>query len=262
MARVEYKFLVPNIMLPDLRSMILPHVEIDPYSAVRPGNEYTVRSIYLDTSRLRFYNEKLEGLKERKKLRIRGYNEFGASAAVFLEIKRKIGKVVTKHRSKMLYEDLAPFFETGEVEKYISALPEHEEARENARRFLFHFHRLALRPRVSVIYEREAFFFKFDHRLRLTFDKNLRVQNNVSLNSLFQQNHARYSLPNHFIFEIKTNSGIPTWLRLVLSRLDVNQEALSKYVICTDSCQSLESDFGRMSFRSVLDHAHTSKERE
>lgn len=238
MARLEYKYLVPKTLLPDLRGMILPHVEMDSYSAIRPGNEYTVRSLYLDTSRLHFYHEKLAGLKERKKLRIRGYNEYGPTAPVFLEIKRKIGMAIIKQRATLPYQNLLPLFETGEVEKYIPALPEHDEARDNARRFLFYFHSQALRPSISVIYEREAFFFKFDRRLRITFDKNLRVQNNVALNSLFQEIQLRYALPSHFILEIKTNSGIPTWLRLVLSRLDLNQEALSKYVICTDAYRS------------------------
>ena len=249
MARVEYKYLVPLSLLPDLREMILPHVEVDPYSAARPRNEYTVRSLYLDTSRFHFYHEKLEGLKERKKLRIRGYNEFSPTVPVFLEIKRKTGSAVTKQRSTLSYQNLLPFFETGEVEKYVSALPEHEEARSNARCFLFHFHRQALRPSVSVIYEREAFFFKFDHRLRITFDKNLRVQNNVSLSSLFDETQTRYAIPRHFILEIKTNSGFPTWLRMVLSRLELNQEALSKYVICADSHRGNEYDSEQMNFR-------------
>jgi hypothetical protein len=251
MARLEYKYLVPLNLLSELRGMILPHVERDPYSAMRPGNEYTVRSLYLDTSRLNFYHEKLEGLKVRKKLRIRGYNEYSTTAPVFLEIKKKTGMAITKQRSALPYQNLLPLLETGEVEKYISALPEHEEARYNARRFLFYFHKQALRPSVAVMYEREAFFFKFDRRLRITFDKNLRAENNVSFNSLFREAPARYALPNHFILEIKTNSGIPTWLRLILSRLDLNQEALSKYVICAASCLGLGDDPKRVHFRAI-----------
>ena len=253
MARLEYKYLVPSDLLPEVRRMVLPHVEMDCYSAIRPGHEYTVRSLYLDTSRRDFYDEKLAGVKERKKLRIRGYNEYCPTAPVFLEIKRKDGMAVVKHRSALSYQNLASFLATGDVEQYISAVPEDNEARDNARRFLFYFHRQALRPTVGVIYEREAYFFKFDYRLRITFDKNLRGHNNVALNSLFHETCVRHALPNHFILEIKTNSGFPTWIRLIISRLGLTQEALSKYVICTETCQGRAYDAEQMKFHPVPD---------
>jgi len=242
MARLEYKYLVPTNLLSDLRDMVWPHVEEDHYSAIRPQHEYTVRSLYLDTSRLSFYHEKLAGLRERKKLRIRGYNECGPDALAFLEIKRKTGMAVVKYRTPVLHQNLLPLFASGDVGRYVPALPGQEEPRDNARRFLFHYHRLALHPSVLVTYEREAFLFKLDHRLRITFDKNVRVQNQVALNSLYKETQVRYPLPNHFILEIKTNSGCPSWLKLIISRFDLNQEALSKYVICTDSCHGIRYD--------------------
>jgi SPX domain protein involved in polyphosphate accumulation len=232
MARLEYKYLVSMTQLNQLRRMILPHVELDPYAARRPEKEYSVRSVYLDTNDLAFYHEKLAGLRERRKLRIRGYNEYCPTASVFLEIKRKKGPAILKLRSILSFENLLPLLETSDVESYVSALGGCEEARDNARRFLFHFHKQALRPTLNVIYEREAFLSRFDPKLRITFDKNLRFQNNVTLDSVFEEAQALYALPNRFILEIKTNSGIPLWLQLVLSRLTFQQEALSKYVIC------------------------------
>jgi SPX domain protein involved in polyphosphate accumulation len=236
MPRLEYKYLVSMTQLTELRQMIQPHVEMDPYAAARPSNEYTVRSIYLDTSDLAFYHEKLAGLKERKKIRIRGYNEYSPTAPVFLEIKRKTGMAVEKKRSRLLYQNLLPFLESSDVEEHIPALAKDQEARDNAGRFLFHYHNQALRPTVTVTYEREAYYFKFDHGLRITFDKNLRSHNNVTMNSLFQETQALYALPNRFVLEIKTNSGFPQWLRLVISRLNLHHESISKYVICVLLC--------------------------
>jgi hypothetical protein len=231
MARLEYKYLVSMSQLSELRQMILPYVELDPYAARRPEKEYTVRSLYLDTNDLAFYHEKLAGLKERRKLRIRGYNEFCPTTSVFLEIKRKNGLAISKYRSNLPYQHLLRLFETSDVERYVSS-EDHEEARDNARRFLFHFHKQALRPTLNVIYEREAFLSKVDPGVRITFDKNLRFQNSVTLDSVFQEEQALYALPNRLILEIKTNSVIPLWLQLVLSRLTLQLEALSKYVIC------------------------------
>jgi hypothetical protein len=251
MPRTEYKYLVATTLIDDLRRMLWPHVEMDPYSAVRPGHEYTVRSIYLDTGNLSFYHEKLQGLKERKKLRIRGYNEFAPAAQVFLEIKRKTGRAVTKYRSLLPYENLLPFLESGEVDKYVPVWPEREQDRENARRFLFHYHMQALRPTVSILYEREAFFFKFDHRLRITFDKNLRAKSTATFDCLFSEAQLRRAFPNHFILEVKTNSGIPFWLQVILNRLDLHQAALSKYVIGADSRNGGGYDAEELRLRSM-----------
>jgi hypothetical protein len=232
MARLEYKYLVSMSQLSELRRMILPYVELDPYAARRPEKEYTVRSLYFDTNDLTFYHEKLAGLRERKKLRIRGYNEYCPTAPVFLEIKRKQGLGIFKRRSILSFQNLLPLLETSDVATYISARAEDHEARDNAQRFLFHFHKQALRPTLNVIYDREAFLSKVDPGVRITFDKNLRFQNNVTLDSVFGEEQALYALPNRLVLEIKTNSRIPLWLQLILSRTTLQLEALSKYVIC------------------------------
>jgi hypothetical protein len=243
MPRTEYKYLVPMGQLDELRELVLPHVEMDAYAAARPEHEYTVRSLYLDTPNMDYYHEKLAGLKERKKIRIRGYNEISASAPVFLEIKRKKGKAVLKTRSKLLHQDLFTFLETSDIERFIAASSKPGDAEESARQFLFHFHRYSLRPIITVAYEREAFFFKFDRGLRITFDKNLRFHNDAGLDSLLRETGDLYAMPGSFILETKSDSGFPIWLRLILSRLGLNQEALSKYTICIDA---LKADGGHL----------------
>ncbi|MCK5075627.1 MAG: VTC domain-containing protein, partial [Calditrichia bacterium] len=84
MKRLEYKYLVPKTLLPVLRSMILPYVEIDEYVSKTGKNNYTVRSIYFDTKNFNLYQEKLTGIKLRKKVRIRSYNQETPSSPLFL----------------------------------------------------------------------------------------------------------------------------------------------------------------------------------
>ena len=45
----------------DLRSAILPFVDVDPYATGRKSNEYTVRSVYFVTHQFDFYFEKVDG---------------------------------------------------------------------------------------------------------------------------------------------------------------------------------------------------------
>jgi len=67
--RLEYKYKIPVSKLDLLRKRISAFVEPD--LQYHENSEYSVKSIYFDTSQLRFYNEKIEGLKDRRKIRIR-----------------------------------------------------------------------------------------------------------------------------------------------------------------------------------------------
>jgi hypothetical protein len=237
MARLEYKYLLPSSRLEEVRRLILPHVEMDPYSQLRPSNDYTVRSTYWDTPALDFYEEKLAGLMERKKLRIRSYDESPDHARVFLELKRKTGNAVEKNRSLLPYGNCSALFATGDVDRYVPCGNDGLSSHENAKRFLYFVHTLMLRPCIHTIYEREAYFSKFDHRLRITFDKRLRYRSCTTMQSMFQDSCVEYALTNQFVLEVKTNTGIPMWLGRMLSRLDVVHEAVSKYAICMSLCE-------------------------
>ena len=58
----------------DIRRALKPYIRLDNFAAKTSSGEYTVRSIYFDTRNMDFYHEKIEGLRVRKKIRVRGYN--------------------------------------------------------------------------------------------------------------------------------------------------------------------------------------------
>ena len=60
-----------------------------------------------------------------------------------------------------------------------------------------------LHPAVLVIYDREAFWGKFDNSLRLTFDKKLRSVIYPSLKELYNEDQAKITMNNHFILRSK-----------------------------------------------------------
>ena len=60
--RYELKYLVPSDQIGDIRAELDERMERDAYAGPRG---YGVWSVYYDTSRLRFYFEKIEGLKFR-----------------------------------------------------------------------------------------------------------------------------------------------------------------------------------------------------
>ena len=98
MLRYEYKYIVPKSLLDKLRELIKPFMELDKH-AVDSGGEYTVRSIYFDTPALECYTMKLDGVKRRNKVRLRGYNLKGDSNPVFFELKKKRDEPLYKNRA-------------------------------------------------------------------------------------------------------------------------------------------------------------------
>lgn len=75
--RYELKYLVPTTQNEEVRAELASRMHRDRNAG---PSGYGVWSLYYDTDRLRFCYEKIEGLKFRRKLRIRRYGELGETA--------------------------------------------------------------------------------------------------------------------------------------------------------------------------------------
>ncbi len=237
--RLEYKYLVPKIYLSQLRSDLQPYIEYDEYAAERKDKEYTVRSIYFDNRKLDYYYEKIDGIKVRKKLRIRGYNTLDGNNVVFLEIKRKNENFISKNRSPLYFENLDTLLENGNLEDYVLCSDETKELIDDGKKFFYHYLHKSLRPTSLVVYEREAFFCKFDQSIRITFDKNLRYMGFPKISELFEDNKLRPAMTHSVILEIKFCNGFPEWLQNLVSKYHLIRQTVSKYVICIDAYSRL-----------------------
>lgn len=241
--KFENKYLVPIELLYELRTHINPFMEKDIYMKMSSPLGYTVRSLYFDTLQFDYYYDKINGLKIRKKIRIRGYNELNHNNIVFLEIKRKNIKLINKQRAPIRYTNLKDLFITSDTERYILTDNGYKNALDNSQRFFYHIHRSLLQPLVQVIYEREAFFSKFDPSLRITFDKNLRSFINPDIRKLFNEENVKYFLPNHFILEVKYYGVFPSWLSSILGSFGLKLQSYSKYAKSIDEHEIVRSNF-------------------
>jgi len=230
--RLEYKYLVPINKINLLRKAFANYTIKDSYHLGQ--NDYTVRSIYFDTSDMRFYHEKIDGIKERKKLRIRGYNELSDESIIFLEIKRKNESFISKNRSPLFLNNLHSLFESKDLNSYIIEAERNETAVEDARKFFHYMSKMSLHPVILIVYEREAYFSKFNNDLRLTFDKNLRYMLFPSMNDFGDESKMQYIMPSDFILEVKFSAGLPYWLQRIISEMNLSRLALSKYAMCIE----------------------------
>jgi hypothetical protein len=232
--KYEYKYIVPRDILPELRSRIAPFMVHDEYMAFGGPEGYTVRSIYCDTLNFDDYHEKYSGIKIRKKIRIRGYNEEDPDNIVFLEVKRKNEKKIYKNRAPVKFKNLKDIMITGDIDKYVQEIKGFKAAKEDSKHFLFNYYTNNLRPVVTVIYDREAFHGAFDKSFRITFDKNLRSVIHPDLNCLYREDDVKYSNVKNFIFEVKFFHIFPSWLKSIIGTLKLDLKAFSKYTTCVD----------------------------
>jgi hypothetical protein len=87
--------------------------------------------------------------------------------------------------------------------------------------------RYDLKPQVFVSYDRQAFVWKNDPDLRITFDSNIRYR----LSDLYLESTAKTTamLPeNEYILEIKSLSNLPRLLVSSLNRLQIWPASFSK----------------------------------
>jgi hypothetical protein len=231
--KYEFKYIVPASLMDQLREAIIPYVELDPYASAMKDHQYTVRSVYFDTSKFDYYFEKIDGYKIRKKIRIRGYNEKTGHDMVFMEIKRKMKEPIEKDRELMTFEVMKRLM-AGEGAKAYGDIGD-DHGVNGAGKFLYHIYRNNLKPVILVIYEREAYSDKFKNDVRITMDKNLRSEAYPCLDDLYSENKAIPALKDHFIFEVKFKDHFPGWLRPIIGRLGLIRRSASKYVFCIDS---------------------------
>lgn len=234
--RYEYKYVVPEHKMDMLRQMISPFVKHDKYCQNVDNHQYTVRSIYFDTADYACYFEKVEGIKHRKKFRLRAYGQSDeASANVFFEIKRKFEHPILKNRAPAGYSTAKEMINGTGFEHYQPDIIKYPHAADDLKRFFYHFHHSRLHPVILVIYEREAFLGVHDENIRLTFDKNLRSVASPELGQLFGNEHIRHSLEGQFILEVKFNDHFPAWMKPITATLGLVRQSASKYVICIDT---------------------------
>lgn len=238
--RLEYKFLVSNDNLERLRKKILPYVEFDDYLKECSTKGYTVRSIYFDSSNFNYYHEKIDGIKIRKKLRIRSYDNLTDNNLVFLEIKNKYENFIGKNRAPLKYHNLSELLKTKEVSTYTVTSNGYTNSVKDGEKFFHHILKDDLKSTMLIVYEREAFYSKFDKSLRITFDKNLRFFEYPKINRLYSDEDLEYAIPNHFVLEIKFDNGYPLWLQNIVQEFKLFRRSVSKYTICIDSSNRID----------------------
>lgn len=190
--------------------------------AKKNGGEYFIRSLYFDDRDDSAFREKLSGIDERDKFRIRIY-----------DMRDDVIKLECKHKSNGYIKKQSIGLSRKEYEKLISGdrLFLLNRPEPFARRMHLEFAQRALKPAVIVDYTREAFVFPMED-VRVTFDKNVRT--GLRSVDMFNAGIPTYPVIDDYgmVLEIKFNRFLPTYIRSLLQLEASQRSAISKYVLC------------------------------
>jgi hypothetical protein len=219
MYRNEFKFFInahqKNIMANKLSKIC----QRDSFSDADGG--YLISSLYFDDYNQSAVFDKLSGIRDRKKFRVRVYNY--QPNVIKLERKIKREYVTEKSHiqiSKEEYDTLV----SGDV----SILRHKDDV--VAKDFYLYYRTKNLRPRVVVEYRREAFIYKYGD-VRITFDSLLRA--GVFQKDLFSNGYLISAIPHdQIILEVKFTGYFPDVIRNIIQINNLQWQSISKYVTC------------------------------
>jgi SPX domain protein involved in polyphosphate accumulation len=222
--RFELKYLADRRLIDGFRAELPTKLDRDPHGV---DGFYPVWSTYYDTRGLRFYWEKIDGEKFRRKLRIRHYGtpeDLTAETPVWVEIKQRVNRVTQKRRVRLPYSEA--------LRLAAGRAPDADEPGDRAivEEVLVLAAQNHLVPTTVVGYVREAYLGREeDSGLRVTIDSRIRGRDRDF--DLRSRAENRFIVPPHLsVVEIKVNERVPYWLTELIARHNVNLIRVSKYV--------------------------------
>lgn len=216
--RHEYKHELSYVEMLSLRPRLKAVMQPDPHVI---DGKYFIRSLYFDNVYDKALREKIDGVSNREKFRIRYYNR--DTSRIILEKKSKIYGLCNKKQTLIDMETTKAICECDlralesktdplVVELYQKMLTE------------------GLRPKVIVDYDREPFVFDAGN-VRVTLDYNIRT----GLKNTDFLNTDALTIPvvdSPIIMEVKWDEYLPGIIRDVVQVPATHTAAFSKYAAC------------------------------
>jgi hypothetical protein len=221
--RYELKYVLPVTRTERLIEELKEQLPEDAHSQ---GKGYRILSLYYDSPALDCFWAKIEGLKFRRKVRLRSYA--GADVTKIdrglVEIKQRINRTVQKRRLVLPLEQATELCVGRKIPTGLDPLDD-----QVAHEVCYLANSLHLQPTAITAYYRRAFEGALQNAgLRVTFDYDVRGR--VHALDLRESAQNRLVLPLDWcIMEVKANEKVPDWMISLLGRHDCVLNRVSKY---------------------------------
>ncbi len=222
--RFEIKFIINNSDIPVLKKKLSLFMKRDKHY----DGEYFIRSLYFDDIYKSAYYEKLDGVKDRKKYRIRVYNL--DKSYISLELKGKNNMLSYKKNCIITFDEYNYL-----LKKEYNKIKVND--RELLSNFIFDLKTKNLVPMILVDYNRDAYTYE-SQDVRITFDSNIR---SGSFNGdLFDKKVFTEKVfdDDSTVLEVKFNDRIPSFINDIIKSTKLVKIQISKYALCIERKES------------------------
>ena len=225
--RQEKKYAVNVLDGAALRGRLCPVMHGDAHNGPQG---YSIRSLYFDTPDDQDFNDKVDGLELRRKIRLRTYSP--QSDFAMLEMKQKEGPYQRKRSLRLSREDAQRLCQ-GDYRP----LQAYEDPFAAECYGLMHCR--CYRPKAVVEYRRQAFVARENH-IRITLDSRI-VATEAELD-LFSQRLPMYAVmdPFHMVLEVKYNGFLLSYIKDLLNLVERSELSVSKYCLARSVSQNLQ----------------------
>ena len=218
--RHEWKHLLNFSDVWEMRSRLRLLMRIDPYAGA--DGTYEIRSLYFDTPDDKALREKLDGVDQREKFRIRYYN--GDTTQIHLEKKWKRNGLCSKQSTS-----LQPMEAQAIVDGDLDWM-RHAKDRPLLTELYAKMRTQALRPKTIVDYTREPFVYA-PGNVRVTLDYNIRT--GLLCTDFLAANCVTIPAGDATaILEVKWDAYLPDLIRDAVQLRSRQASAFSKYAAC------------------------------
>lgn len=203
-----------------LRARLKPIMSLDPFSL--ENGQYKIRSLYFDNFNDKALLEKLNGLNNREKFRIRFYND--DPSFIKLEKKSKTRGLCAKDAVKISYEECNRIVK-GDT-SWMS-----ESNNPLILELYMKMKNQVLRPKTVVDYTREAYMYR-PGNVRITIDSNIKT--GIFSTDLLNPDLPTIGMypPGWSILEVKYDEFLPEIISDVLQTNEHRSTSVSKYAAC------------------------------
>ena len=228
-SRYEFKFLLNKKKADQIENEIKNFMVLDINADKQKNKKYFVRSLYFDTPDYANFYEKVDGIKLRKKFRIRSYtNKKDGKSNLFLEMKGRKNQKTYKLRTKILQEHLNFF---SNQKNLFQLFQYYSKENKVINDFVFETLRKKIEPKIIVDYNRRPYINKFGLLFRLTFDTELK--SSAGQNIFDNDNNFNFKefASGKTILELKFERSIQPWFHRIIQNYNLMRLSVSKFAL-------------------------------
>ncbi len=233
--RYEFKYFMSSKISDEIFNQSLHFMNIDNHAQLNQDKKYLVRSLYFDNDYYSNFFEKVDGIKLRKKFRLRSYDkQLNSKIPIFLEMKGRVHDRIIKKRTLIDRNDLKYFEKLNNLEELYKKYNNNTLIKD----FIYDVKKKNIKPKIMIDYNRRPLINKFGLYFRLTFDSDLITsKSNFLFDNKDKLNFPLQYKPGNSILEVKFERSIPAWFHRIIQSYNLNRRSISKFVLGVCNCK-------------------------